>query len=198
MSITVEKQGRRYYFQGNTFPIKDQLRAAGAKWDAEKKAWWTGQADVAERLTSASPVAPTAPSSSPTREAPGLDATVSGRAEYKGHTYYVAGRIVRGRTRYDDSVAAVVSRDGERTLLYSRDGSMQFWAPSAQIALVKSYRRASTIASLREYAQSAKHGVSYADYQAEIEGAEDMDSFGEARDLERMGYAAWRAQQTRG
>lgn len=50
MDITVETVGRRHYFRGNTFPIKDLLRAFGSNWDADKRVWWTGQASVAERI----------------------------------------------------------------------------------------------------------------------------------------------------
>lgn len=49
-SITVERIGRRSYFRGNTFQIKDRLRAAGAHWDAEQKAWWIGSDEVARKL----------------------------------------------------------------------------------------------------------------------------------------------------
>ena len=51
--ITIEKTGRRYYLQGNTYPIKDQLRAAGAHWDREERAWWTSREDVAQAAVQA-------------------------------------------------------------------------------------------------------------------------------------------------
>lgn len=164
MTITIEKQGRRFYFLGNTFPIKDQLRASGAKWDAEKKAWWTAKADVAASFTSSSPAAstssdtPAAPSSSPTREAPGEDAKVAGRATYKGKTYYLAGRVARGRTIYDDRAEAVTTRDGAKFLLYSRDGKLQFWAARESVQVIASYQKPKTIASLRRYAEEHRTG----------------------------------------
>lgn len=33
MRLTTESVGRRTYFVGDTYPIKDRLRNAGARWD---------------------------------------------------------------------------------------------------------------------------------------------------------------------
>jgi hypothetical protein len=155
--ITIEKRGRRYYFLGNTYPVKDQLRDAGAKWDRDARSWYTGKAEVAERFNGASSASTdSSPGSRPRSEAPGLDATVSGRATYRGKTYYVAGRVVHGRTRWDDSLVPIESRDGSRVLLYFRDGSSSFWAMSSELEILKSYRKPTTIARLQEYAQQAK------------------------------------------
>lgn len=154
-NITIEKVGRRHYVRGNTYPIKDQLRAAGCKWDPDAKAWWTGKAPVAAQFAGAT--TDSAPSSPrPERPAPGLDAIVAGRATYKGRTYYVAGRIDRGRTVYDDQVDMVTTRDGSKVLLYFRDGSKSFWARQEMVQIVKSYGSPKTIRGLRAYAERAK------------------------------------------
>jgi hypothetical protein len=50
MTITIDKQGRRYYLIGDTFLIKDVLRDKECRFDTVRKAWWTGKRDVAERL----------------------------------------------------------------------------------------------------------------------------------------------------
>jgi len=34
---------KRIEITGNTFAVKDQLKALGARWDAEKKVWWIDQ-----------------------------------------------------------------------------------------------------------------------------------------------------------
>jgi len=39
-NITIEKEGRRYYFSGNTYPIKDDIRSLGGKWDRDRRQWW--------------------------------------------------------------------------------------------------------------------------------------------------------------
>lgn len=52
-AVSIEKQGRRYYLVGNTYPVKDALRSAGAHWDRDRGAWWTSKSDVAERFAAA-------------------------------------------------------------------------------------------------------------------------------------------------
>lgn len=160
-AIKIVSEGRRHYITGNTYPIKDQLRSAGAKWDAERKAWWTGKREVAEQFVSASvgvvhQDAPERPAAAPSNGAPGESATVAGKATYKGRTYYIAGRVARGRTSWDDRVDAVTSRDGSRVLLYFRDGSSQFWASRADVQIGKVYDRPQTIARLQAFAAEAR------------------------------------------
>jgi len=148
----VEKIGRRHYLRGTPFAAKDQIRSAGCKWDPAEKSWWTAKADVAAELV-ASLSSSSSSSSESAPDAPGLDATVAGRAEYKGRTYYVAARS----GRYDDErPEPVTSRDGARILLYFRDGSRQFWAARAAARVVKGYSRGQTIRSLRDYAERAE------------------------------------------
>jgi hypothetical protein len=42
---------------GNTYPVRDQLKALGGKWDPAKKAWLVpaGRADEARRLVAGAP-----------------------------------------------------------------------------------------------------------------------------------------------
>lgn len=153
--IIVEKQGRRHYLRGNTYAIKSQLRDAGCRWDPDAKAWWTGKADLAKRLA-ATNISEAAADSPSNKQVPGTDAVVAARATYKGRMYYVAGRKVRGRTHWDDSVDSITTRDGIRTLLYYRDGSKSFWAKLAEVLIVKSYDRPKTIGELKVFADRAK------------------------------------------
>lgn len=161
MSITIESAGRRHYLLGNTFPLRDQLRAAGAKWDPERKAWWTGKRDVAEQLVAklaAAPAGETSSSGAAEQSGPGESATVAGKAEYKGRTYYLAGRVDRGRTHYDDRVDAVTTRDGAKCLLISRDGKLQFWAARGEIRVIKTYDKPTTIGRLKRFAEGMRNG----------------------------------------
>src|SRR5690606_32068869 len=135
MTITIQSEGRRHYLVGNTFPIKDSIRSAGCKWDGVRKAWWTGKLETAEQLLASLKASPAEGSSETKKDAPGEEAIVAGRAKYKGKTYYLAGREVRGRTVYDTTVDAVTSRDGSKRLLISRDGSLQFWASSSEVTV---------------------------------------------------------------
>lgn len=50
MAITTTKIGRRHYLQGNTYPVKDRIKAAGCNWDPERKQWWTAKEGVAQAL----------------------------------------------------------------------------------------------------------------------------------------------------
>lgn len=45
---------------GNTFPVKDQLKAMGARWNADSKAWMVAadKADAARALVSGAPKQP--------------------------------------------------------------------------------------------------------------------------------------------
>ncbi len=160
MGLAIEIEGTRAYITGDSYAYRTQLKSAGCHWDGDRKQWWIG---VAKRANVEAIVTGPAPESAPQREqreAPGEDAAVAGRATYKGKTYYVAGRIERGRTRYDDHVRPVETRDGAKVLLYFRDGSSSFWAARSEVQVVRSYQRPTTIARLRAYAEEAKsHGT---------------------------------------
>jgi hypothetical protein len=39
----------KHYITGNTFPVKDQLRQLGCRWDAGRKAWYTEDAEIAAK-----------------------------------------------------------------------------------------------------------------------------------------------------
>lgn len=50
--IKIETRGDRLYFAGNTFAAKEQIKAAGGKWDAAAKQWWmpASQQEQADHL----------------------------------------------------------------------------------------------------------------------------------------------------
>lgn len=45
---------------GNTYPVKDQLKAIGARWDADSKCWMIAadKADAARKIVAGSPATP--------------------------------------------------------------------------------------------------------------------------------------------
>lgn len=167
--LKVEQQGRRHYFMGDTYAIKDRLRDAGAHWDGDRRAWWIGSAAKASEIVSQLAAAPasTAASSS----GPGDRTYVSARATYKGKPAYVAGRVERGRTHHEDRVLPVTSRDGSKILLYSLDGERQWWAQREEVTFTRHYERPQTIDGLKRYAESMRnapvtvngHGVASGD-----------------------------------
>lgn len=151
----LQVEGRRVYITGNTFAIKGKLRDAGAKWDADRKAWWVGSGKKADiEAVIGSPVAnAAAPVDRPSQ---GEDQVVAGKVTYKGKTYFAAGRVERGRTHYDDRVENICSRDGGRILLVFTDGSSTFWADRTVVQTVKNYDKPQTIGGLKRFALSAK------------------------------------------
>ena len=186
--LSIRSEGQRHYVVGDTYPVKDLLRAAGLKWDAQEKAWYSGRREVANAALAAAAGANGSAANvavggngaaKQDHPAPGIAAVVAGRATYKGRTYYVAGRERRGRTRYDDSVVQVESRDGSRVLLYFRDGSSQFWADRGAVEIAKAYRKPQTIGSLREFVEQAK--------QARAQGYEDGIPDGRRYECEECG-----------
>lgn len=124
MAITLEKAGARVYLNGNTFPVKAEIKAMGGHWDGDRKAWWVGAAKhgeaeaLAARLNSA-------PVSDNGRKV-GPDSKVVAKAMYKGRSYYVLwmGRCQSG---------------AEKAHLTVLDGSIDFWADMAACEITKRY-----------------------------------------------------------
>lgn len=133
MGITVDVVGRRHYFRGDTYGVKDKLRAAGAHWDADERAWWIGKRDVAERLraelvtksTEQKASAEDAPKSDRQIEAVDDRTVVRGRAWYKGKEYLL---LWDGNTKR-----------GYAAKLAFTDGSKVFWADGSAIQVTKIY-----------------------------------------------------------
>ena len=48
--VTIEKKLRRYYIRNLPFDLKDVAKDAGANWDRDERAWYTGLADRAEAI----------------------------------------------------------------------------------------------------------------------------------------------------
>lgn len=123
MTLAVEKIGRRYYISGNTYPIKSTLKAAGCKWDPDRKSWWTGKKAVAERFEGTP-----APNRKFDNDKPNDDTRLYGKVKYtsksgKTRTYYVIAK----------------SRDDARYKLTVLDGSIVFWADASRCEWIKTY-----------------------------------------------------------
>ncbi len=153
-TLTIVTEGRRHYLTGNTYPVRDQLRAAGCNFDGDRRAWWTGKRETAEKIVALVASAPAAPASAPAAsEGLAADAEISGKAQYKGRTYLL---VWQGQTRR-----------GRAAKLATLDGKKVFWADEADVTVVKHYEareyrgqtRAMTfgrLASLREKFARAK------------------------------------------
>lgn len=166
-SIKPEIQGRRVYLFGNTFGIKDAIKAAGGKWDPDQRAWWISTTKANDpdfqRLINDANSGASAPAQGQGQAAQGqgqyqaeqtkgTETKVIGKALYKGKSYYV---VFFGRT----------SRGNEAFKLSFRDGSKYFWADATEATWEKHYserqdgfgryarRSYPTIESLQAYAQ---------------------------------------------
>lgn len=146
--ITVQRDGRRSYLTGNTYTLKDKIKAAGGHWDADRKAWWVGDHAKAEQIASTASSA----AATPRPEFDAARTPIRGRAEYKGKGGYLV--LWEGTTSRGDAVK-----------LAFRDGSSTFWADAAQVRITKRYGREDyrtgrteypTLDSLRRYAEEAR------------------------------------------
>jgi hypothetical protein len=122
MAIEMKQEGRRYYLLNTPYGLKDQLRSAGCNWDQDKRAWWTGKAEVALRFAAASGEA----ADKPDAERLGDATEVAGKARYKGTEYLL---LWSGSTR-----------KGPACKLAFTDGSKVFWASEAEVEVTKRYQ----------------------------------------------------------
>lgn len=125
MSVKTEKVGSRIYIVGNTYPIKDRIKAIGGHWDTDRKQWWVGTAKSAEveSLIANAPAVQDTYVPQPI----GRDARVYRKVRYtskagKVGTYYV---VAEGRERYR---------------LTTLDTKFDFWALHADCETVKVYQ----------------------------------------------------------
>jgi len=173
-TITIEKKGRRHYLRFMPFSMKDEAKGKGCKYDPDERCWWTSKSEVAAALAGGMTDSTSSDSGPREREAPGDSAVVAGRALYKGKPYYMAGSVDSGRTRYDDRVRVVETRDRAKVLLYFRDGSSSFWAPREAVDVAKAYDRPQTIGGLHKYTDEAKsgarHGVDFCGHPCPVDG----------------------------
>ena len=57
-ALTVERVGRRSYIRGDTMAVRGVLKAGGAHWDPDAKAWWVGKHEDAVKLANDATGAP--------------------------------------------------------------------------------------------------------------------------------------------
>lgn len=135
MTITIETHGRRHYLRGNTFPIKDAIRAAGGKWDRDAGAWWTGKRDVAEQLVADAAATPVA------AKGPGSDRGARGDEKVSPDTVILARVNYRGRPAL--MLWEGTTSRGLGAKLASMDGARIFWAERSEVTVVRQYGPAS-------------------------------------------------------
>lgn len=120
MAIECKREGRRTYLLGAPYGVRDQLKAAGAHWDSERKAWWLGSDSKARELAAQLEAVPAEPE--------GLrDSDVLlGRGSYRGRPCLV---LWVGETS-----------SGRRCKCASLDGQRLFWAAADEVSVEKRYQ----------------------------------------------------------
>lgn len=120
VKVTLVKEKTRLYFVGDTYSIKDRIKALGGHWDGDRRQWWigTGKTAQAESLVANLSGATDSKTAAPAKE----DADsirLIGKAKYKGRTYYVrwAGECKSGEYK---------------CRLITLDQSLDFWAACAR------------------------------------------------------------------
>lgn len=106
--IQVETRGRRVYLIGNTFSIKDQLKALGFAFDGQERAWWvstTKYATIKGKVEALLQPAAPASVSAPDQEevvAPGIKAVWrDGRVYVTGNTFSIKDQLKDNGFRWD-------------------------------------------------------------------------------------------------
>lgn len=144
-AIILQTEGRRVYLLGNTYPVKDQIKSGGGKWDAQRGAWYVGvqRKALAEQLAGKATEGLQQRAQAEREDGISTSARViKGRAEYQGKTYYV---LAVGRSQADGKPYAKLA---------FRDGSRVFWAHDAgAVKVLKMYEEPTSIDALRAYAQ---------------------------------------------
>lgn len=155
--MKVEKAGRRWYFVDSPYSLKEQLKEEGCRWDPDRRQWWTGKQEVADRVmrfyasVGSSNQGGAGKPKSPTVS---RDDPLLGKVRYQAKT----GRV--GTWYWVRS-----TRDGSRYLLANLDASRAFWADASRCTVIKRYdggrdgRSRPTLSSIASYINSQKRRV---------------------------------------
>lgn len=120
-TVTLNENGARIYFVGNTYPIKDQIKNLGGHWDADAKSWWIGKAKKTEAEALLSAGAQT--NQNAQTDGVTMETRVLAKGEYKGRVYFVIA----------------FTQDRAKVLLCFADGSKKWWAHAAEVTITKTY-----------------------------------------------------------
>lgn len=188
MSVTINEVGARLYLVGNTYPIKDAIKAAGGHWDSDRKQWWIGKAkraEIEETISKMAGTTSTAGNGERPKETADDKTPVRGKVAYKGRTYYLIAE----------------SRDGNSYKVCTLDGQIVFWArrdSGAQV--VKRYfprefygrQEYQTLGGIRRFIEGRKANPDDPRYMTReekeeaVQALEDMDNFDGAAFMARQ------------
>jgi hypothetical protein len=129
MTITIDKQGRRFYLRGDTYAVRSGLKGAGAKWDPDTRCWYTGRQATADAIVAefgGSTAVAAAAVTPATADRLTDSSPIVGRAKYKGREYLL---VWEGNTRR-----------GPSAKLAFLDGSSIFWTAPGTYEVTKYYQ----------------------------------------------------------
>ena len=125
MTVTIERQGQRVYLVGDTYAIKDRIKAIGGHWDSYRRAWWVGSAKASEAKALTSDIA-NEPATPPAKQDPS-DIYLTGKGRYKGREYFVGST-----TRDGNKVRLLTLPDADNNYL-------DFWVVCSEVEQTKTY-----------------------------------------------------------
>lgn len=159
--VTIERNGKRVYLVGNTYAAKDEIKALGAHWDAERRAWWIGDKKLAKVETLVAELNGGAPAAAATvgmaidTPAPivadrlrddGREAEADAILEAAMPKQENPDNIrLTGKGRYKGRVyyAGAITKDGRKVRLLTLPDAegryLDFWAECAAVEEVKRY-----------------------------------------------------------
>lgn len=128
-AYTTETVGQRIYIVGNTFAVKEKIKAAlRPNFDDDRRQWWvgTGKRAQVEKLIAELNAQP--PPGQSSAESEPYTGAVVGKAKYNGRDYFVrwAGRTTRGSDAFH---------------LVTGDGKLSFWKDAAECQWTKQYEK---------------------------------------------------------
>lgn len=141
---TMTVEGRRIYIKTQYGEAcVAQIKALGAHWDGDRRAWWitsAKRADV-ERII----------------QAPGADKMAG---DVEDQRLKRDQNNILGRATYDDQVYYLVGQgQGERgpwVRLMFCDGSKTFFKNAGEVEIIKTYQKPQTLKGLQEFAERKK------------------------------------------
>jgi hypothetical protein len=109
IQIITERIGHRTYLRGNTYGVKDLIKAAGGHWDGDEKAWWFGSDERAQEI--AAKCATTTP-----KATAGWTKLADGTWGLRGQNMTPGGKVTvskRDGAREEHVVASILSNDAQ-------------------------------------------------------------------------------------
>lgn len=140
MSLALEQVERRLYLRGDTYPLRERIRAAGGRWDPARRAWFLAlaQRELAELLVSRTFVGDDQEQGPAVRAS---ELAVLGRARYEGRVYF----LLEEQLQEPRPAVRLAYRDGSRAFWARSPGSVEVLARYAEPRTPRELRAAEAL-----------------------------------------------------